>query len=109
MALAAYAPVTQDGFIWDDDVYIVDNGLLRSLEGLRLIWFVPRSLPQYYPLVHSTFWLEYHLWGLEPLGYHLVNVFLHATSAILLWRLLIRLHVPARGLRRRSSPYIQSK
>ncbi|MBI2825873.1 MAG: tetratricopeptide repeat protein [Planctomycetia bacterium] len=97
-AVLAYAPALGAGFIWDDDFYVTHNPTLRSAEGLRRMWFQPFSLPQYYPLVHTTFWLEYHLWGLAPVGYHLVNVLLHATSAVLLWRLLARLKVPGAWL-----------
>ena len=82
------------GFIWDDDDYVQDNLTLRSLEGLGQIWFQPGATRQYYPLVHTTYWLEYRLWGLDPTGYHVVNVILHALSAVLVWRLLIRLKVP---------------
>jgi len=94
LTVVAYLPVLRAGYIWDDDDYITRNETLRSVDGLRQIWLVPRALPQYYPLVHTTFWCEYHLWGLSPYGYHVVNVLLHATSALLLWRLLLRLRVP---------------
>jgi tetratricopeptide (TPR) repeat protein len=98
MVLLSYAPVVRDGYIWDDDAYVTQNMTLRTLDGLWRIWFVPFSLPQYYPLVHSTFWVEYRLWGLNPVGYHVVNVLLHAMSVLLLWRLLARLRVPGAWL-----------
>lgn len=98
MPWAAYLPLHAAGFIWDDDFYVLNNSTLRSLDGLRQMWLVPRSLPQYYPLVHTMFWIEYHLWDLHPLGYHAVNVLLHGVSAVLLWRLLVRLEVPGAWL-----------
>jgi hypothetical protein len=49
---------------------------------------------QYYPVVHSAFWTFHRLWGLEPLGYHLVNISLHAASAFLVALILWRLRVP---------------
>ncbi|MFH1984387.1 MAG: tetratricopeptide repeat protein [Pseudomonadota bacterium] len=90
----AYSPVYQADFIWDDDQYVVENQHLKSADGLKRIWFEPGATPQYYPLVFSTFWIEEKLWGLSPIGYHAVNVFLHALGALLLWMVLMRLKVP---------------
>ena len=89
----AYLPAFRAGFIWDDPVYVAENHTLRSLDGLRQIWLVPGAVIQYYPLVFTTFWIEYHLWGLNPAGYHAVNVALHGLNAILVWLLLRRLEV----------------
>ncbi|MCC7205175.1 MAG: tetratricopeptide repeat protein [Phycisphaeraceae bacterium] len=91
VTLPAYLPALRAGYIWDDDAYVTNNLTLRSAEGLSRIWLEPTSIPQYYPLVHTTFWLEYHLWGLHPTGYHLTNVLLHVLGALLLYRLLLRL------------------
>jgi len=93
LVLLAYLPALRDGFIWDDDSYVTENPTLHDPGGLRRIWFEVGAVPQYYPMVHTTFWLEYHLWGLNPVGYHLINVLLHATAAILLWQVLLRLRI----------------
>ncbi len=95
LALLAYLPaIRRGGFVWDDDDHVTANPTLRSAEGLRRIWLEPGATPQYYPLVHTTFWIERRVWGLEPFGYRLVNVLLHATAALLLWRVLRRFDVP---------------
>jgi len=98
LTLLAYIPAMRGGYIWDDDAHITENAALRSFEGLKRIWFEPKVLPQYYPLVHTTFWVEYHLWQLHPFGYHLVNVLLHAFNAILLFLVLRCLRVPGAWL-----------
>lgn len=99
MTFTVYYPVIHDGgFTWDDDYYVTKNLTLRTLDGLRRIWLEIGAVPQYYPLVHSSFWVEYHLWQLHPLGYHMTNVLLHALNAILLWLLLRRLCIPGAWL-----------
>ena len=89
-----YLPATQCGFVWDDDRHIERSDALGTLDGLRRIWFEYGAIPQYYPLVHTTFWIEYQLWGFNASGYHVTNILLHAACAILLWRLLQQLQVP---------------
>jgi tetratricopeptide (TPR) repeat protein len=89
-----YLPAIRGGFIWDDPDYILNNRTLRDLGGLWRIWTAPTSLPQWYPLVHTSFWIEYHLWQVRPAGYHIDNVLLHIGAALLVWRLLRKLAVP---------------
>jgi tetratricopeptide (TPR) repeat protein len=91
LAVLAYIPAFDAGWVWDDDDYVTENRELRSLEGLGRIWFEFGAVPQYYPLVHTTFWLEYRLWGTSAAGYHAVNIALHALAAMLAWRLMRRL------------------
>jgi len=96
--MVVYQPVWHAGFIWDDDAYVENNLALHDFNGLKHIWFDPQATPQYYPLVFTAFWLEYHAWQLNPAGYHVVNVLLHALGAILLWRALKRLALPGAWL-----------
>jgi tetratricopeptide (TPR) repeat protein len=92
--ILAYSSVERCGYIWDDDDYVSENLTIRDVDGLVRIWLDTKSNPQYYPLVHSSFWIEYQLWGLDPLGYHVVNVAIHTINALLLWIILRRLAVP---------------
>jgi Flp pilus assembly protein TadD len=96
--LLAYHPVWLAGFIWDDDKYVTHNPLLTGPDPLRRIWFSLASPSQYFPLTFTAFYFERGLWGLNPAGYHRINLFLHAANALLVWRLLSRLRVPGAWL-----------
>ena len=93
-----YQPAWNGGFIWDDDAYVTNNELLTAPNGLRRIWFSLDSPSQYFPLVYSTFRIEHALWGLNPSGYHWINLLLHVANALLVWRVLVRLKVPGAWL-----------
>ena len=91
--LAAYWPAVRAEFIWNDRDYVTAPEL-RSTEGLARIWFEVGATEQYYPLLHSAFWVQHRLWGDNPTGYHLVNILLHAGCAALLLVLLRGLAIP---------------
>jgi tetratricopeptide (TPR) repeat protein len=88
----AYYPAWHGGVLWDDNAHLT-RPELRSTAGLWRIWFDVGATQQYYPVSHSAFWLMQRLWGDATTGYHLVNIALHATSALLLALILRRLAV----------------
>ncbi len=93
----AYLPAIRAGFIWNDHDYVTKPEL-QSLVGLSRIWCELGATEQYYPILHSAFWVQHKLWGDAALGYHLLNVLLHATAACLLGLILRRLAVPGAWL-----------
>ena len=93
----AYQPAWNGKPIWDDEIHIT-SAELRSVHGLARIWTDPAAAPQYYPLLHTVFWIEHKLWGAWPLPYHLLNIAVHALTALLLWRILEGLRLPGAWL-----------
>jgi Flp pilus assembly protein TadD len=89
----AYWPALGGEFLWDDNANVTKPDL-RSAFGLARIWFEPGATEQYYPVLHSTFWLEHRIWGDHPLGYHLATLGFHLGAAFLLGLVLRRLRVP---------------
>src|SRR5207253_4103258 len=59
------------------------------------LWIAPNRTQQYHPLVDTVFWIEKHIWGDVMFGYHVVNILLHVGCALLLWKILRELKVPA--------------
>ena len=95
--MAAYLPVRHAGFIWDDDSILLDNPLIRQAGGWYHAWF-NRAADDFVPATITCLWLEWRLWGANPLGYHLDSVLLHVCNALLLWRILLRLKIPGAWL-----------
>ena len=96
LVTVSFFPAYLAEFVWDDKA-ITDDPMVKSVSGLSQIWSSPGEMQHeghYWPVTYTTFWLEHRLWGLNPLGYHVVNVLLHLLNVLLLWRLLDRLSVP---------------
>jgi tetratricopeptide (TPR) repeat protein len=89
LAFAVYWPALRGQFVWDDAMLVQGNPLVRGTLGLGTIWFRTD-----FPLANIAFWAQWQLWGDHVVGYHAVNVLLHAVSAVLLWRVLVRLKIP---------------
>ena len=95
VTLLVYWPALHGGFLWDDDRYVTHNYLLTAADGLRRIWFSLDAPSQYFPLTYTVLRIERLLWGLNPAGFHWVNLLLHVANALLVWRVLSRLNIPA--------------
>ncbi len=94
----AYQPAWHAGFVWDDDGYVTANPLLTARDGLQRIWFSRPISDSYLPMVNTTLRFEHGLWGLNPSGYHCVNILLHSLNALLVWAVLRRLALPGAWL-----------
>lgn len=97
MTILAYQPAWHGGILWDDEPHI-GGPELRTLDGLKRIWFVPRTTQQYYPLLHTSYWLQQRFWGDSTTGYHVVNLLLHVGCVVLVLRILRRLRIPGAEL-----------
>lgn len=94
LVVMVYFPSLRGGFLWDDDILLTANQHIKAAgtQGLSAIWFSSNQ-PDYLPLTSTSFWLEWRLWGMNPTGYRVTNLLLHALNSILLWRLLRRLKI----------------
>jgi protein O-mannosyl-transferase len=96
-ALLVYGPALHGSLLWDDAAHVTQPDL-QSLHGLWRIWFDLGATQQYYPVLHSAFWVEHRLWGDAVLDYHLVNLILHLLSAWLVVSIVRKLALPGAWL-----------
>jgi len=85
--------------LWDDDMNFTDNPSYRGLSASHLRWmFTTLYAGHYQPLSWLTLGLDYTIWAMNPTGYHLTNLLLHAANALLVYRVIVAL-VPGVGAR----------
>ncbi|QOJ13320.1 MAG: tetratricopeptide repeat protein [Planctomycetia bacterium] len=94
LSTITYAPSLVPERLWDDNELVFNNAHVRRPGGLTQLW-TSGELLDYYPLTWTSFWAEWRLWGENPVGYRATNLALHALATLLLWRVLLRLGVPA--------------
>jgi len=101
-AAAVYLNSLGGGFVWDDRKLILDDRAIKSWHELPQILshdFFERNeddLPYgyYRPVTTVSYFLDYTFWGLQPFGYHLTNVGLHALCTVLMALILLRMRWP---------------
>src|SRR5947209_3520099 len=90
--LTAFLPTLQNQFVsWDDDKNFLENPHYRGLGWTHLRWMWTTHLGLYIPLTWMTLGLDYLLWGMNPVGYHLTSLLLHAANAVVFFFLVRRL------------------
>ena len=111
--LIVFLPALKAGFVnWDDEVNFLVNPNYRGLGLAQLQWmFTNFLMGNYIPLTWMTFGLDYIVWGMNPAGYHLTNILLHAANAVLFYFIalhLLRLSAPRHLVDGTSAPVIGS-
>jgi len=88
-----YSHTLQNGFtVLDDDAYILNNPYLKNftLKGIAAI-FSSFYAANYHPLTTLSWFIEYNVFGADPLPFHLDNVLLHLANTWLVYKLAERL------------------
>ena len=86
LTIVAFLPSLQNGFVnWDDEAFLVNNPNYRGLGWKQIQWmFTNYYLSSCMPLTGVTYGSDYVLWGMNPLGYHLTSLLIHAANALAL-------------------------
>lgn len=96
VAFFIYANALLNGFVWDDEEQVVNNTVIRDLRNLPMVFTSSTfyaggaglSGGFYRPLVTLSYFIDYKLWGLDPLGYHFIQLLFHVANVLLVYFLL---------------------
>ena len=82
----AFIPCLFNGFVWDDDPYVVKNPAIQylSFPGITRL-FTSTFVGTYVPVTMTSFAAEYHFFGINPYAYHVTNLVLHICNGILVF------------------------
>ncbi len=96
-AFLAYFPALSGGFIWDDELLLTNNELIKAADGPYRFWCTTEAL-DYWPVSNTALWIEWRLWGMNSIGYHVTSLILHILGTLLLWVVLRKLSIPGEFL-----------
>jgi len=93
VVVIAFLPALRDGIVsLDDQRNFIDNEAFRGLGPAQLRWMWTTTLMGHYiPLSWMSLGFDYVVWGMNPAGYHLTSVGLHAVNAVLVYIVARRL------------------
>src|SRR5712692_7072915 len=92
VTFTAFLPTLQNEFVgWDDATNFLDNPHYRGLAWTHIRWMWTTHLGHYIPLTWMTLGLDYLLWGMNPFGYHLTSLLLHAANAVVFFVVVRRI------------------
>jgi len=95
VTFVAYSDSFDGGFVSDDKVSVVQKESIRSLDVEHLVKiFTTFDDSNFIPVKVLTIAIDYHFWGLNPVGYHITNLVLHIACAFVVYLLLLRLDLP---------------
>ena len=78
--------VNADFVNWDDDAYVTENPLVKTLSPASIVkMFATTHFYAWIPLTLLSHAVDVSLWGMNPKGHHLTNVVLHSSNAVLLF------------------------
>ncbi len=91
-SFAAYLPALRGRWVYDDIPLILEQGCFRSLARIpEMLAVWQRGACNQRPLRYVTYAFDHAVFGMDPLGWHAVNAFLHGVVCWMLYRLLGRL------------------
>lgn len=89
LSIFVYLNCLQNSFVYDDDSTIINNYFIRHWSNLPDLfsskYFALSAELTYRPVVTVSYFIDYTFWHLNPLGYHLTNILLHATNSALVF------------------------
>ena len=97
LTAGVFAPALLNGFVdWDDNINFLGNPHYRGLGIAQLRWMLTSAISGHWiPVTWLTLGADYVVWGMNPFGYHLTSLLLHALNAVLVFVLARRLLVHA--------------
>ncbi len=93
--LTAYFNALSNSFVWEDEYLVVKNIFIRNVQYIKVIFtnnlfyfYKNRPTDYYRPIQTLSYLFDYHLWKLNPFGYHLSSIIIHILNSILVYFLI---------------------